>query len=53
MTKEDEKLLERVQQFISSVKIVHEECVDEVYMIKLEADFLLEKFHEFRERSRS
>ena len=46
----DKKLLERVQQFISNLRIINENSADEIIMMRMEASYLLEKFHNLREK---
>jgi len=47
---EDKRLLERVQQFISNLRIINEHSADEIIIMRMEASYLLERFHELRER---
>lgn len=46
----DKRLLERVQQFISNLRIINENSADEIIMMRMEASYLLEKFHNLREK---
>lgn len=50
MEDKDKRLLERVQQFISNLRIINENSADEIIIMRMEASYLLEKFHELRER---
>jgi len=47
---EDKRLLERVQQFISHLRIINEHSADEIILMRMEASYLLEKFHALREK---
>ena len=44
-------LMLRVQQFIANVKIANSNDSSEIDFLKLEADYLLNKFHDWRVNS--